>query len=102
MAEGRQYLLTVVAYYQRAITEYRLDDILQDIALGLWRLDPSLADTDPETVSRGAHSDALGILRELRVCLVEAARSSPRRHRRISFGPAVAPDPPDVCRGSGR
>jgi hypothetical protein len=84
MVEGPQYLLNVLAYYRQAITETRGDVVMQDIGLGLWRIDEFVRGVSPETlefaeerllrvhdcVLRGAYPEAQIVLADLRARVV--------------------------------
>lgn len=77
------YLLSVVAYYRQAIEAGRWDDVLQEVELGLWRLDPRIQRASAETlrvaqellakvhdrIMTGAYHDALSDLDALRAYL---------------------------------
>lgn len=85
MDEGTRYLLRVIAHYDQAIQAGRWDEVIEEIGLGLWRLDPRVGGLPRETLSlaeemlasihdrvmAGAYAQALSHLEGLRDYLME-------------------------------
>jgi len=84
--EATRYLLRVITHYRQAIEAGHLDEVIEEVELSLWRLDPRVIDIPLDTLSAveemfrsvhdrvvaGAYAQALSHLEGLRERLLKA------------------------------
>lgn len=90
MVEGYQYLQNISASFRRQIMDGRLDEVITDVGLALWRMEECLDRVPSDVVQvaedmlervhgrvlRGADSEALTVLAALEAQLAELESKS--------------------------